>query len=87
MSWQPIETAPKNPEGERDGPPILLWNEYNHQIVHGFWTTHICNGMIRTGWAIWQGYEATSIYPIKPYTGPTHWMPIPEPPEQTETKT
>ena len=66
--WQPIETAPL------DGTPILLW-PYEPQ---DFWAGHapqeVCLGFncLDVGW----------FNPEQHCTfEPTHWMPLPEPPE------
>ena len=72
--WRPIETAP------RDGTLVLLWAEsiglhvaYLHQ--EWSWTKF---RVIRTWQALWcekqSGDEDEGIKP-------THWMPLPEPPE------
>ncbi len=67
MTWQPIETAPK------DGTPLLLFGRvaYSQELAQyvGFWgrwdsaggefETWICSG---------------------PHWKPTHWMPLPDPP-------
>jgi hypothetical protein len=82
MDWQPIETAPRNPAGEVSGPPILLWNEYNRKIYHGFWTTCISNERLTTGWAIWSSVDVK--HPIDFQKRITHWMPPPEPPAEKE---
>ena len=67
MTWQPIETAP------RDGTEMLLWDGTNLGV--GFRTD--------TAWGLvfelhnWEwGHEISfkTVYP-------THWMPLPEPPE------
>lgn len=81
MSWQPIETAP------RDGTPILAW-AYMHddggplyadrRSFMGempdycvlFWRDGI-------GWVDWVSGSMD---------GPTHWQPLPEPPPFTPTK-
>jgi hypothetical protein len=67
--WQSIDTAPK-------GKVVLLWGPTdisdngtitNWKMETGYW--------IRDGW-IWDGRS------LRPYdVKPTHWMPLPEPPE------
>lgn len=77
MVWQPIETAPK------DGSKVLLW-------VEDYPDTHIVDdGMPCAVTATWSefmgewnllmawGYESEEgVYGV-----PTHWMPLPPPPE------
>lgn len=72
--WQPIETAPKNPEGEGIGPEILIWYEHSHTIYHAKW-------FIENGCGSWHRKE-TSIgqAPLMQHEV-THWMPSPQPPE------
>ena len=71
MSWQPIETAP------RDGSDVLAlfsggnvsfvrW-VFNHRTKTTFWNDA----------SEWDCYEYEN-------TPPTHWMPLPEPPERKE---
>lgn len=67
--WQPIETAPKN----------------GYYFI-GFWP-HMSRdysghkGQFRTCWTGWGGgcWEADGLG--RPVQGPTHWMPLPEPPK------
>jgi sugar phosphate isomerase/epimerase len=68
-SWQPIETAPKI-----DGRFVLLhpsrcWSaDVNCDAEVGYWDA----------WAkAWLAVGPTA----EDYTGPTHWMPLPAPPE------
>lgn len=67
--WQNIESAPK------DGTYFI-----------GFWPNHSTTyawhkGQYRTHWTGWGGgmWEADSLG--RPIQGPTHWMPLPEPPK------
>lgn len=79
MLWQPIETAPKdgrdvilalvNTRGHSESPALAYWNDEDRSTDH-----------YQSGW-----YESTfsdCTYRVK-FT-PTHWMPIPEPPEITQ---
>lgn len=71
--WQPIETAPKNPEGKKDGPWVLIYCKWDHGIRQARWTV-IVNGLTASmGWKTRDGHEAAR-------TSPTHWMPLPEAP-------
>ena len=79
MSWQPIETAPK------DGTEVLLFwcaehgPEYVEYLACGAW------GEYRDGSGGWGG-ESFHSKPEGYWTRligekPTHWMPLPEPPK------
>lgn len=85
--WQPIETAPL------DGTPVLLfcpgqncWNRYPGMpdIVVGLWVNHV--GFGRGGWLsdigdVCSGYESSGAYFEHQPVTPTHWMPLPDPPQ------
>ena len=61
MTWQPIETAP------RDGTEILIWEkEFEAFSV----------GCFLGDEPFWYGFT------YKDRVNPTHWMPLPEPPEE-----
>lgn len=80
MNWYPIETAPK------DGTQVLLygtfqWEDYDDiegmpllGTVVGFWG--------RTNWVTHrqESWQAVSANPYMDLCQPTHWMPLPEPP-------
>lgn len=69
MEWQPIETAPK------DGTTILFWDDLmDYQI--GSWSEYEDpDGEPREGWN-------DGIFPIIGDSGqPSHWMPLPQPPQ------
>ena len=81
-AWQPIETAP------RDGthilailvlPPSKVRSGYNSYIYEVWWSEYakkgksvLFEGQYFSGWQPWP-FEAN----------PTHWMPLPPPPEVT----
>lgn len=77
--WQPIETAPKNPAGQRHGEWVLAWNdaEQSRCIVRwdyvtnpeGEWITvdDARSKIKRPGTILKQNHI-------------THWMPLPTPP-------
>lgn len=72
--WQPIETAPK------DGTEVLLffvsdvpWQASSKGICIGFWGDDGSNA--------WYAFESDS----NALGNPTHWMPLPPPPEGSET--
>lgn len=75
MTWQPIETAPM------DGTPILLYkpNEkrMGQYIVAGYWNELwlSCGG---------RGLAYFSHLDQRDYGHPTHWQPLPEPPDAEE---
>jgi hypothetical protein len=64
--WQPIETAP------RDGHDILITNRGHGMLVRiAFWDEAFGVG---GRWSTWPGRNP-ALYE------PTHWMPLPEPPQ------
>ncbi len=74
MKWQLIETAPK------DGTEIIGWNGL--EVTSFMWLNH-ADDEGHIGWAC-SGYEFGGIlYSLHyvPSHPPTHWMPLPEPPE------
>lgn len=66
MTWQPIETAPK------DGTPIMLF-----ATAEGFDAP-----VVTVGWlTVSRRWIEGTFYPNTPTTLiPTHWMPLPAPP-------
>lgn len=71
MNWQPIETAPK------DGSQVLLWLPLGSggQVMIGKWITPYFNGDIdRTSPPRWDVDTEGGKF--------THWMPLPEPPNE-----
>lgn len=73
MDWQPIETAPK--DGTiiltywRDHPVLAAWE--NDGEREGFWVLMFTRG--GAGYSLHGNYA--------PYI-PTHWLPVPEYPQQ-----
>lgn len=67
MDWQTIDTAPK------DGTEILLYYDQEGFMgcVQGWWFSSPKE--INDGWEFEWGFIGDP--------GPTHWMPLPEPPE------
>ena len=66
--WQPIDTAPKN------GSPILVF--WNYVLDGKSWTCYAI-----TRWDE-QAHEWTDVEDSDDYfSEPTHWMPLPEPPQ------
>ena len=78
MKWEPIETAPK------DGTPILLWclyeNKYGEVLGPYFWV-----GPPQDDYDVSPGWYPTQddgdFDGLASDETPTHWMPLPEPPE------
>ena len=69
MTWQPIETAPKEPWKN-----VLLWN--GEDLIIGFYRPafEVAVGPHEPeGWL--QAFTIDRVWP-------THWMPLPEPPEE-----
>ena len=80
MNWMPIETAPKNRDEwiiAWDGKAVLpiCW-------VVGHWDDDEKDGRY-TGWAYGDTSFGGTLYEScnKLESTPTHWMPLPEPPE------
>lgn len=84
MTWQPIETAP------RDGTDILVYYEFaTVPIAHiarwddgEMWdSTGFSSQEEAAGW--WSNIESfVSQHKLSGYNTPTHWMPLPEPPKE-----
>jgi hypothetical protein len=79
MNWQPIATAP------RDGTDIIVMYHHNEtQIVHAaFWLDLQDMDSEETeqvGWWSYDKSEAARVM-LTGFLTPTHWMPLPEPPE------
>jgi hypothetical protein len=63
--WQPIEIAPK------DGTRIILGWDSGEPTRYGFFTRN----------AEWKGWRAATLELSLPISPPTHWMPLPPPPD------
>lgn len=77
--WQAIETAPKGytpPYSKRVDASqfLLLWNGYHRGVGYGELSDDDCDDAVH-----WWSEDGC---PIEPR--PTHWMPLPEPPENHE---
>lgn len=68
--WQDISTAPKD---ER----IILANEKTEEVSQGYWD----NEREEEGGQCWR-FDGPYNERFTP--PPTHWMPLPEPPEETK---
>jgi hypothetical protein len=67
MDWQPIETAPKDGTGVLGWWP--LWTAFPVRI---WWQNN--------QWRMAEDHPATWYDGMPRWHGPTHWMPLPEPP-------
>lgn len=89
MSWQPIETAPT------DGSAVLIYSpagvDKSYLSYEEGFPSHIVVGRYRSGQWI-TPFVTVETYGGSEYTGtwtetenitaePTHWQPLPEPPE------
>lgn len=72
MEWQPIETAPK------DGTPIIVGNSA------GPWVARYC-AVFQSGYRPENPWQCMMLnrwhMPRHASSVPTHWMPLPEPPD------
>jgi hypothetical protein len=69
--WQPIEKAPK------DGTVILLYRDHAPWDVRGYGHWEDCGGGI-CGWVTNGFFDPPGNLGL---AAPTHWMPLPEPPQ------
>lgn len=77
MIWQPIETAPK------DGTTILLYRPSAHpwgMVTPGKWDAQPHSKKPNPYWEMW--FKIGGNYESRAWP-PTHWMPLPAPPEAT----
>lgn len=75
MNWQPIETAPK------DGTEIILYN--GNDISIGYFASCGYDNDDRYQWIVFDADIFPGMLNGWPNNehGPTHWMPLPEPPK------
>lgn len=76
MQWMPIETAPK------DGTHILAHGTYQWED----YATHQKSGIVVVAWYDADGWGDScwvlvNANPYRDKCQPTHWMPLPPPPE------
>lgn len=72
MKWQPIETAPKG------GDVLMLY--CGGAIIIGYYETALEWGKGSDPVNSWVDYD---FEPGDKRLNPTHWMPLPEPPEES----
>lgn len=71
LAWQPIETAP-------EGKDILVYVEKTGECFVVFWGTQVNTG--DHAWVIARANDGTCFI----CKNPTHWMPLPQPPAETQ---
>ena len=90
LRWEPIESAPK------DGTVVLLWaRDFGFpkeacRVTMGEWRppsgiTTAMNGEVHTGWVSIEGeldgHPEEGDFLVQTMIMPTHWMPLPAPPQ------
>lgn len=78
MEWRPIETAPKN------GSTIMIAMSPTGPVWMAHWRTYPEPGM--NEWTIDQVVGWTRVGFCDAALEPTHWMPLPPPPQEAESK-
>ncbi len=83
-AWKPIETAPK------DGTSVLVWfyGEPHVAVYAPIWTPENKRWFVRhpkwpdsSSWSQVTEIEPNQFQVMAGLVGPTHWMPLPEPPK------
>lgn len=72
MRWEPIETAPKR------GDCLVYCADTDEQFV-AYWSKSIDTDDVAWTYARFRNSEGD---PLSVLCRPTHWMPLPEPPNQ-----
>ena len=74
MEWQPIETAPKNPEGKFWGPTILIFCTADNLPWPAYWG-QACktNDATEGAWFIADDGDNSELH----LNDASHWMPLP----------
>jgi hypothetical protein len=72
MTWQPIETAPK------DGTPVLAWDPQGEQCCEAFFIQAEHPWSLSAGWYSNHGRNNDNPYGF----WPSHWQPLPLPPQE-----
>jgi len=75
MAWQPIETAPKDRVVLLYRPTAFAWA----LVATGMWCAQETHKRPRPYWKLWP--IAGNQWDARAWE-PTHWMPLPEPPEE-----
>lgn len=87
MEWQPIETAPKGGGAELVSDPawveppmvLLLFEKGEQAVCHWDWYYAEGGGGYREGVTAWVEPISAELIALN-YDNPTHWMPLPEAP-------
>lgn len=74
--WRPIETAP------RDGTSVIVASRYETRTVVGEARFLMDEDATYTAWW-WANQSPGDYYADMIYPNPTHWQPLPAPPEVT----
>ena len=76
--WQPIETAP------RDGQLFDVWlGDANQEDVE-FYCTPGTRRSVRWSWSKGKFRPSIGLFIMPTFVLPTHWMPLPPPPETSK---
>lgn len=84
MNWRPIETAPKGTDGHGIGETVLLYVPEGLDASPMVTMGSYFREETRDDAGRFLGGEWTAIdwdYCRTPYVKPSHWQPLPEPPE------
>lgn len=96
LGWQPFETVPKGPYKTNrmiiNGPNVLFWHPSFSEVRIGHWVwiddpmSKYEGGVILEGHGFFLGSSNTHLLPEEDrergWILPTHWMPLPAPPEE-----
>ena len=70
MTWQPIETAPK------DGTVIILADDEMENVVEMRWDATMANGLYPEFKGFWTAPDRSMTWDHRSGFGPTKWQPI-----------
>ena len=80
MKWEPIETAP------RDATAVDVWSG-GRRIPNARWMTPVCHVEEYKAWCMEEHepdgrFGSVNVVYVEIGSQPTHWLPIPGPPEE-----
>jgi len=78
MNWQPIETAPK------DGTSILVFGKFGADIARWNKDPSVWDRDVDACWTVFEPDDYFYAIHLLDEFEPTHWMPLPEPPNETK---
>jgi len=78
MGWQPIETAPK------DGTEILAWVQPRTSRGFSVLARWYSDKFSKDPQPYWMLLMPSRTCEFDRHNQPTHWMPLPEPPQEVE---